>query len=164
MKVISGKKKDEAMGHLATAANIALSSTCFRAKGGSVIVKEGAIIGKGFNSPPDGEVLDHCRKDDLPLDFKSDKTCCVHAEWRAIIDALKTNPEKIKGSRIYFIRLDKENRMLPAGPPYCTICSKLALEMGIAEFAYFKGEAVVVYEAKEHNDLSFAFRVPKNGK
>ena len=162
--MLSGKEKDEAMERLTAAADIATGSTCFRAKAGSVIVKDATIIGKGVNSPPDGEVLDHCRKDDLPANFKSDKTCCVHAEWRAIIEALKTNPEKIKGARLYFVRLDKENRMQPAERPYCTICSKLALETGIAELAYFSGESVVVYEAKEHNDLSFAFRAPQNGK
>ncbi|MCL4379645.1 MAG: hypothetical protein M1160_03455 [Candidatus Marsarchaeota archaeon] len=164
MKVLSGRERDEAIERLAAAASIALGSTCFRSKGGSVIVKEGTIIGKGFNSPPDGEVLDHCRKDDLPPDFKSDKTCCVHAEWRAIINALKVSPEKIKGSRLYFVRLDKENRMQPAGRPYCTICSKLALETGIDEIAYFNGETAVVYGAREHNDLSFAFRVQQDGK
>ncbi len=161
MKTLSGKEKDDALGHLNVAARIALNATCFRAKGGSVIVKDGIAIGQGFNSPPDGEVLDHCRKDDLPKDFKSDKTCCIHAEWRAIIEALKKNPEKVNGSRIYFVRLDKELRMQPAGHPYCTICSKLAMEIGIKEFAYFNEKGVVVYDAKEHNDLSFAFRAPE---
>ena len=158
MRVLFGKEKEEAMEHLTMAEEIALGSTCFRAKGGSIIVKDGATIGKGFNSPPDGEILDHCRKDDLPSDFKSDKTCCIHAEWRAIIEALKKNPEKVEGSRIYFVRLNKENKMQPAGHPYCTICSKLALELGISEFVYRSETGVVAYEVKEHNDVSFAYR------
>jgi len=140
------------------AAKIALQSTCYRSKGGSVIVKEDQVIGTGFNSPPQNQTLDHCLKDDLPSNFKSDKTCCIHAEQRAIMDALRNNPNKIKGSRIYFIRLDKNNQPQPAGKPYCTICSKMALDVGITEYVLWHQEGICVYDADEYNRLSFQFK------
>jgi len=35
------------------------------------------------------------------LDRKvTDKTCCMHAEQRAIFDALRRNPEKLDGSKM----------------------------------------------------------------
>lgn len=40
----------------------------------------------------------------------TDKTCCIHAEQRAIMDALRKNPDKIAGSRLYFIRLDDNGK------------------------------------------------------
>ena len=38
----------------------------------------------------------------------TEKTWCMHAEQRAIMDALKRNPEELPGSRIYFIRLAED--------------------------------------------------------
>ncbi|MBR7036894.1 hypothetical protein IKI14_03340 [bacterium] len=32
----------------------------------------------------------------------------MHAEQRAIMDALKNHPDEIEGSDLYFIRLDKD--------------------------------------------------------
>lgn len=56
------------------------------------------------------------------------------------MDALQHRPEKIKDSRLYFIRLDEIGNKLKAGKPYCTICSKMALDAGIAEFALWHEE------------------------
>jgi hypothetical protein len=48
----------------------------------------------------------------------------------ALIDA----PDKIIGSRLYFVRIDNNGKPTPAGKTYCTICSKMALDAGISEF------------------------------
>jgi len=136
----------------------AIKSPCLRAKSGSVIVKSGVLIGRGFNGPPNGITLERCLKDELPKDFKSDNTCCVHAEQRAIINALRNNPLDLLGSRLYFLRLDLDNQMQFAGKPYCTICSKLALDVGIKEFVLWHKDGIAVYDTQEYNELSFAFR------
>ncbi len=156
----TGETEEEklAVQYLSKTAQIALQSTCFRSRCGSVIVKNDEIIGSGFNSPPCGQTLDHCLKDDLPANFKSDKTCCMHAEQRAIMDALKNNPDKITGSRLYFSRIDEKGAPTKSGKPYCTICSKMALDAGIAEFVLWHEEGIAVYGTKEYNVLSFAFR------
>jgi len=140
------------------AATLATFSCCLRSKCGSVIVKDNKLIGSGFNSPPLNIPLEQCIKDSLPPDFKSDKTCCIHAEQRAIFDALATNPTKLPCSRLYFIRIDAENNKLYAGKPYCTICSKMALDTEIGEFVLWHKEGITVYNTKEYNDLSFQFR------
>jgi deoxycytidylate deaminase len=158
MKYVYGAEETAAMNYIDEAAKVALGSNCFRSRCGSVIVKDDSIIGVGFNSPPGNKTIDHCFKDDLPKNFKSDKTCCVHAEKRAIFDALRKNHEKIVGSRIYFVRLDEFGSKLRAGKPYCTMCSKDVLDVGIAEFVLWHKDGVCVYDAEEYNTLSFQYR------
>ena len=158
MKFLSDSEEKIALSFINQAVEIAKSSPCFRSKCGSVIVKDNEIIGRGYNSPPLNQKLNHCLKDDLPTDFKSDKTCCLHAEQRAIMDALKNNPQKINGSRLYFIRLDTKNNIIKAGKPYCTICSKMALDSGISEFVLWHEEGICVYDTEEYNQLSFNYK------
>ena len=146
---------EEALSYISEAANLALHSNCLRSRCGSVIVSDKIIIGSGWNSPPQHRVLKYCFKDDLPKDFKSDRTCCVHAEQRAIMDALRKNPDRIVGSRLYFIRLDDKGNKLFAGDPYCTICSKMALDVGIKEFVLFHEKGICVYDTFEYNEISF---------
>ena len=155
MMILSGKERDDALAFMQKAAETAKGSCCLRSKCGSVIVKDDKIIGSGFNSPPGNKCLELCIKDSLPKDFKSDRTCCVHAEQRAMVDALRNGTNNIQGSRIYFIRLDENGNMKPAGKPYCTICSKMALDVGIGEFALMHENGICVYDTKEYNDVSF---------
>jgi len=120
------------------AADVAKNATCTHAKCGAIIVsKDGEIIGRGFNAPPlNDESQRMCNiLSDLELKPKYDKTCCVHAEWNAIIDALKNNAGRIDGSTLYFMRIDKNGDFTDAGEPFCTVCSRLALQSGVAEFA-----------------------------
>ncbi|MEK6863352.1 MAG: hypothetical protein AABW53_01510 [Nanoarchaeota archaeon] len=158
MKILTGSEELEAAKFIDFAAEIAKLSSCYRSRCGSVIVKDQKIIGKGYNSPPLNKKLEYCLKDSLPADFKSDKTCCIHAEQRAIMDALQHHPGKIKDSRLYFIRLDEQGDKLKAGKPYCTICSKMALDSGIAEFVLWHEEGICVYDTQEYNELSFQYR------
>lgn len=137
----------------------AAKSTCLKSKCGSILVKNKEIIGRGFNSPPNNlKSQQRClaNKEDYHKKV-TDKTCCIHAEQRAIIDALKTNPDKVKGSSLYFIRLDKDENNSPAGKPYCTICSKLALDMEIKEFILWHEEGICAYDPEEYNNLSFQY-------
>ena len=140
------------------AAEIAEKSTCLRSKCGAVIIKGNEMIGSGFNSLPLDEHPDRCIKDELLSNFKSDRTCCMHAEQRAIMEALKANPDKLKGSRLYFIRLDSDGAKKSSGSPYCTICSKMVLDSGVSEFALLHDKGICVYNAKEYNALSFQFK------
>ncbi len=158
MKILSGKEAKQAFEYLDDAATAAAYSCCFRSKCGSVIVKDDEIIGKGYNSPPLDLKLEYCLKDSLPANFKSDKTCCVHAEQRAVMDALQHHPEKLPGSRLYFIRLDEQGNKKHAGEPYCTICSKFTLDAQVAEFVLWREEGICVYDTMEYNILSFEFK------
>lgn len=156
MRYLTGDEAAETWQFFRKAAKIALQSPCFRSRCGSVIVKDGKIIATGFNSPPCA--LERCLKDDLPKDFKSDKTCCIHAECRAIDDGLQHRAQELEGARLYFIRLDEKGAMVRAGKPYCTICSKEALDKRLAEFALWHHEGICIYDTKEYNELSFQYR------
>lgn len=155
MRVLEGLERERALSHLRECVELAKKSCCLRSKCGSIIVSGGNVLGRGYNSPPGDNPVQECFKDSLPKDFKSDRTCCVHAEQRAVMDALRNNPEKIAGSRIYFIRINDEGEMLEAGDPYCTICSKMVLDAGVKEFVLLRREGVCVYDTTEYNNLSF---------
>ncbi len=148
------------MDFIDSAAKIAKQSTCERSKCGSVIVKDDQIIGKGFNSPANNlESQRRCKNNKDEYHKKvTDKTCCVHAEQRAIIDALKNHPNKLNGSKLYFIRLNKQDQPEPAGNPYCTICSKMALDAGIKEFILLHKEGEKAYNAEDYNKISYDFQ------
>lgn len=142
-----------------TAAEVAKRATCGRSKCGSVIVRDGEVIGEGFNSPAGNlESQRRCGADKSSYHRKvTDKTCCIHAEERAIMDALRRHPDQVAGSTLYFIRLDKEGKPKFSGRPYCTICSKLALDVGIAEFVLWHESDITAYPTDEYNDLSYKF-------
>ena len=107
MRIVSDREEKHGKLFMEACVTQALLSTCQRARCGSVIVSNGGIIGAGFNSPPGNKESQRkciCRKEDYNQKI-TDKTCCIHAEQRAIIDALKKNHRKIKNSQIYFSRI-----------------------------------------------------------
>jgi deoxycytidylate deaminase len=129
-------------------------ATCRRAKCGAVIVSEsGEVIGAGFNAPPLGdEDCQYCEVDlDVSVRPKYDKTCCVHAEWNAMIDALKNHAAEMSGSTLYFMRVDNEGEFTDAGVPFCTVCSRLAMQIGLGKFALWARGEPKIYSAKEYN-------------
>lgn len=137
--------------------NIASKSTCHRSQCGSILIAEDeSVIGSGYNSMPCNETA-ACFKDGLAPGFKSDKTCCIHAEQRAIMDALTKNSDKIKNSTLLFIRLDENGHPKHSGEPYCTICSKMALDAGVGFFALWHKEGWTAYDTKYYNELSFKY-------
>ena len=140
------------------AGRVAEKALCLRDKCGAVIVVSGEIIGKGYNAPPLDDI--DYRKCHLELAEsmkpKSDRTCCMHAEWRAILDALPTG--KIIDSTLYFVRVDDEGSIKESnGIPYCTVCSRLALDTGIAYFGLWTNEGAKMFETKEYNEISYQF-------
>ena len=159
MFYLAGDEKEKALEYLAAAADVAQDATCERARCGSVIVKDDEVIGKGYNSPPGN--LESQRRCHLPKDAYhqkvTDKTCCVHAEQRAVMDALAHNPDRIEGSTLYFMRIDEEGEMTEAGDPYCTICSKMVLDAGVERFVLRHRDGIGSYLTSEYNERSFSF-------
>lgn len=157
MKRIEGDAFQAIKPYFTLAANVAKDATCLRAKCGSVIVKDGVVIGKGFNSPAlDREDQRLCEVTmDTSVRPKYDKTCCIHAEWRAVLDACKTNADKITGSTLYFMRIDEAGNFTDAGDPFCTVCSRLTMEAGVAEFALYNNEGADIYLLDEYNLQSY---------
>ncbi len=160
MRILQGSESKDSMKYILEAKKVAQNATCLRSKCGSVIVNpNGEIIGKGFNSPAGNlESQRRCLDDKTDLHSKVvDKTCCVHAEHRAIVDALRKDYD-LNESRLYFIRLDENNEEIFSGEPYCTHCSKFALDVGIKEFVLFRKEGICVYDTEEYNLISYRFR------
>lgn len=145
------------------AGKVAEQALCLRDKCGAVIVFEGEIIGKGYNAPPKDDIAERKCHLDLVVSLKpkSDRTCCLHAEWRAILDALPTG--KIVGSTLYFVRVNDEGQLKESdGIPYCTVCSRLALDTGIKFFGLWTKLGSKLFLTKEYNDISYAFHLDKN--
>ena len=99
----------------------------------------------------------HCDKEQYHKKV-TDKTCCIHAEQRAILDALKSASDQLPGSDLYFIRLDQKGEITKAGEPYCTICSKMALEVGIKSFHLWHSKGIIAYDTEEYNILSYQYQ------
>jgi deoxycytidylate deaminase len=159
MRRVVGQKLEQIVPFFELAAQVAADATCHRAKCGSVIVKDGVVIGTGYNAPPRNN--ESRRTCDNTWDYdkkpKYDLTCCVHAEWRAVIDACKTNADKISGSVLYFMRIDENGNFTNAGDPYCTTCSRFTMESGIDEFALWNNNGADIYSLPEYDELSYAF-------
>lgn len=149
-------KKDD-FSFIREAEKVATKALCLRARCGAVIVSGDEVIGRGSNGPAGDVIGDRkCERVRLlPQNHVHDRTCCVHAEWRALMDALRTNPEKIVGSILYFARIDADGATIPSGEPYCTICSRLALDVGIAYFVLLHTGGLQSYDTRTYNELSY---------
>lgn len=144
---------------MSKAAQVAEHALCAKAKCGTVVVKDSEIIGSGYNAPPlDSEENRMCGKIFGAGKPKYDKTCCMHAEWRAIMDALRRNPEKLSGSKLYFTRVDEKGEIKKSGEPFCTVCSRLTLDAGIEKFILWHEEGICEYPTREYNVLSYEYK------
>lgn len=162
MKYLKGQQEKEAIRWMNEAAKIAEGALCLKAKCGTVIVKDNEIIGQGYNAPPlDKDENRMCDKEVSAGKEKYDRTCCMHAEWRAIIDALKRNPEKLKRSKLYFTRVDDNRQIKKSGNPYCTVCSRMALDSDIEKFVLWHDKGICEYPTNEYNKLSYQY-IEKN--
>ena len=160
-RVLHGIEERAAKGWFKIAAETALKSSCLRSKCGSVVVKGEQVIGVGYNSPPGDIPPEKCLKDEIKGDdtFISDATCCVHAEDRAIRDALaKHSWDGVRGARLYFVRIDESGNIKKSGDPYCTWCSKTALDERISKFVLWHEKGITEYDTEEYNKLSYEFR------
>lgn len=157
MRRVEGDEFQKIKPFFEMAADEAKDATCLRAKCGSVIVKDMVRIGSGFNSPAlDNEDQRLCEAEmDTSAKPKYDKTCCIHAEWRAVLDACKTSADKLAGSVLYFMRINEQGEFTDAGEPFCTVCSRLTLEAGVSEFALYNDGGADIYPADEYNLKSY---------
>ena len=146
----------------AEAARVAQDATCLRAQCGAVIVQGGVIIGAGSNGPAGGILEERrCHVDtyDRSKKPKYDLTCCVHAEWRAILDAMRSHADALPGSTLYYVRLGTDGVRRYSGAPFCTVCSRLALEVGISSFGLWHESGAVLYDTRDYNARSYAFHL-----
>lgn len=163
MRYLEDKEEQDGSKWMKEAAKIAEKALCLRAKCGTVVVKDGEVIGEGYNATPLDDLRNQICLDEYDFSGKPkyDHTCCMHAEWRAILDATKRNPEKLKGSKLYFTRVDEQGNIIKSEEPYCTVCSRLALDVGIAEFLLWHDAGICAYPTDEYNKISYDYKDPK---
>jgi deoxycytidylate deaminase len=140
------------------AAKEASKALCLRDKCGAVIVLKNKVIGRGYNAPPQDDItMRKCHLDLVESSKpKSDRTCCLHAEWRAMIDALKQ--DETHGGVLYLVRVTNSNELkVSDGIPYCTVCSRLALDIGLKEFILWTKDGAKVFNTKDDNEISYDF-------
>lgn len=153
--LLEGQRETEAITWMNEAAHVARKAMCLRSKCGTVVVKDGVVIGKGYNAPPlDAETNRVCLNEYSEGKRKYDRTCCMHAEWRAIMDALKQHPADIVGSKLYFVRVDQKGNIRKSGKPYCTVCSRMALDAGVGHFLLWHEAGVGEYPTDAYDKLS----------
>lgn len=161
MKRIEGATLESIREHFEEAAFEARRATCLRAKCGSAIVsRSGVVLGTGFNAPPLGDETQRMCEADFAQDKKPkyDKTCCVHAEWNAALDACaNASKDQLEGSRLYFMRVDEYGDFTDAGEPYCTVCSRISMQAGVAEFALWNNNGADIYPIDEYNHISYEY-------
>lgn len=152
------------------ACNVALDSECGEAKCGAVLVGSSAfdpqrgtyrlfehsMLSVGFNGPPGGKnALRRCgRTQPSKLHPRADRTCCVHAEARAILSAPR---DRLVGSKLYFARVDGAGNLKPSGRPYCVSCSKLAVEVGVSTWVLWHEDGPHEYGAERYHELSLRY-------
>lgn len=93
-------------------------ATCKRARVGAVIVKDGKIVGTGYNGAPSG--LPHCEEVGC---LKRDEHCvrCEHAESNAILNAIV---QDLRGATIYCTYQP------------CLSCMRKIIQKGITQVLY----------------------------
>jgi dCMP deaminase len=136
------------------AEQIAKKSACKKSQRGSVIFKDGEIIGEGFNKPTYYEMsCNPCVREKIRDDTRYELCSSIHAEEMAIIDSVK-HGKKLEGSIMLHVKI-KDGKNEPCGKPSCTECSKMVLESGIKEFVMREEGGYAIYPSEEFNRLSF---------
>lgn len=117
----------------------AARSTCFRARHGSVIVRDDQIISTGYVGAPrktkDCFERNNCLRKELniPSGHRYELCRSVHAEQNAIINAARAGVS-LFGSKMYLysIKLD-DNKEIPIDAYPCFICKKMIVNAGITD-------------------------------
>jgi len=120
--------------YLNIAKQVAERSTCFRAKGGAVIVKGDQLISAGYIGAPrktkDCFERNSCLRDELKIPHGQRYELCrsVHAEANAIINSARTGVS-LFGGDMYIHTRDREGVTINAFP--CFFCKRMIVNAGL---------------------------------
>lgn len=120
--------------YLSIAREIGKRSTCFRNKGGAIIVKDDVILATGYIGAPrktkDCLERGECLRDKLNIPHGKNYEICrsIHCECNAIINAARSGAS-ILGGDLYIWCTDREGRPVDSFP--CFICKKMIINAGL---------------------------------
>ena len=155
MRYLTGVEEDIARRACDYAAEIARNSKCKKSKNGAVIVKGGAIIGEGWNTPVPDVECDPCLREDIHDNGRVELCHAVHAEVNAILDALGKHRD-IRGAVMYHARI-KNGVIKRTNTPSCTGCSRVVERVGLEGFVLIHEQGYAFYPADEFNRLSYEY-------
>lgn len=159
MRYLVADEVGEAERYMNIAVEYAKKSNCKKSQRGAIIVKDGEIIGTGYNKITIEKLCDPCIRENIKDNSRVELCSALHAEQAAILDALKKD-KILEGSRMYHIKV-KDGLMKTSEDVSCTVCSRIILESGISEFVLLHKSGFVVYNARELNELSFKYFLDK---
>jgi dCMP deaminase len=120
--------------YLGIAKQVAERATCFRNKGGAIIVRDDQIIATGYIGAPrkTKACLDRgeCLRDKLKIPHGRYYEICrsVHAEQNCIINAARAGVSLLGGDMFIYHR-DREGKEMDSFP--CYICKKMIINAGL---------------------------------
>lgn len=121
--------------YLDIAREVAERATCFRNKGGTIIVRDDQIISTGYNGAPrktkDCFERGECLRDKLGIAHGTRYEICrsVHCETNAIINAARAGVSLLGGTMYTYERNGKTGEKIDSLP--CYICKKMIINSGI---------------------------------
>ncbi len=152
MVTLEGQDLKEAKKYIKKAAEVSEKSICAVSKIGAVLTKNGKIIGEGFNGPSE-KACSPCLFSLINKDVKTELCFAMHAEERAILDALEKGHDP-KGATLYSTYV-KNGNFFSTEDSFCAHCSRMFLESEIKEVVIPSKEEFVSYDVNEFYDLSF---------
>jgi dCMP deaminase len=120
--------------YLGIAKEVAERSTCFRNRGGAIVVRGDQIVATGYIGAPrktkDCFERNECLRDKLKIPHGKQYEMCrsVHAEMNTIINAARAGVSLFDGD-MYIYHRDREGKEMDSYP--CFICKKLIINAGI---------------------------------
>lgn len=120
------------------AREVAARSTCFRARHGTVIVKDDQIISTGYVGAPrktkDCFERDNCLRQELNIQSGQRYELCrsVHSEQNAIINAARAGVSLL-GAKMYLysVKINEKGKEILIDAFPCFICKKMIINAGI---------------------------------
>jgi len=120
--------------YLSISREVGKRATCFRNKGGAIIVKDDVILATGYIGAPrktkDCLERGECLRNKLKIPHGRNYEICrsVHAEQNAIINAARSGAS-ILGGDMYIWLTDREGKPIDSFP--CYICKKMIINAGL---------------------------------
>ncbi len=156
MRYLSGVEEEKARQYCRRAAELARNSLCRMGSHGAVLVRDGKIIGEGWNTPVPDAPCEPCTRKDVGGVSLEEMCHSVHAEENAWLDALGKGNE-VAGSVLYHARL-KDWGVSDDNTPECTRCSRMLRRLGVAGVVLIDGGRFAYYAIDEFDAISYENR------